>query len=195
VAKLIEIYHYEPWEGNKPPRLLGSFDYDRALRFNEPAATDNENRPDSEAASASRTLINKQCLLRTAGGQWVFEHFVQRPPSEPEIQYSFWSDEDAAEWLLNGQMQNVVEHYFGAAEKLVLEIPSSRISANSGDPIFFQPDAEISARIDSFAAAKGFDRRYALLYLLFEGLNAVETVTRADNLDTTDTSLDDFNDI
>ncbi|MEU4155160.1 hypothetical protein [Actinoplanes sp. NPDC026670] len=155
------------------------------MRFNEPAATDNENRPDSEAARDSRKLINKLCLLRTAGGQWVFEHFVQRPPNEPEIQYSFGSDEDAAEWLLNGQMQNVFEHYFGAVENLAPEIPSSRIRVNSGAPIFFQPDAEISARIDSFAAAKGFDRRYALLYLLLEGINAVETVARADNLDTT----------
>ncbi|GAA2697278.1 hypothetical protein [Actinoplanes palleronii] len=182
MAKWIEMhYTNSPWDKN--PLKMGSFDYDRTLRFRKLARQGFENHPGSDAAGDSSKLIREECLLRTASGQWVFEHSVQRPPGDPEIHYSLWSDEDAVGWLSVFGMQNVVEHYFGAAEEIRLDYPPNIIPTASGEPIFFQPGADLISRIDAYATAKGFDRRYALYWLLIEALNAAEAADKCGNSD------------
>ncbi|SDS54914.1 hypothetical protein [Actinoplanes derwentensis] len=110
MATWIHIYYSDdPFDENPP--LQGSFDYDKALRFDEASEPDSDSR--CGAGTNTPELINKQSLLRTAGGRWVYEHFLQRPPNEPELTYWFEDDDYAVIWLQHAKRQNVVEHYFG----------------------------------------------------------------------------------
>ncbi|BCJ39606.1 hypothetical protein GCM10010168_79390 [Actinoplanes ianthinogenes] len=180
MATWINVYNSDdPWDENPP--LLGSFDYDRVLRFNEAAAAVGRSRSGlGTTGDPSRETINEQALLRTACGRWVCEHFLQRPSDKPEVNYRFYSDEVAANWLRSHHMQNVVEHYFGTPAAMP---PGSEFQAD-GDLILFQPDADASARIDAYAASLGVDRRYSLYWLRLQGLDLAEATTGPDSSDT-----------
>ncbi|AEV86771.1 hypothetical protein ACWT_5753 [Actinoplanes sp. SE50] len=177
MATWVNVYDSDdPWDEDPP--ILGSFDYDRVLRFDRlPTPVGSSRAGIGTTGDNAYEIINTEYLLRTACGRWVCEHFFQQPPGEPKINRWFYNDEMAATWLRSRNLQNVVEHYFGTPPPMP---PGSQPSPD-GDPIFFQPDAETSSRIDAYATASGFDRRYGMYWLLLQGLNAAEAAAGPEN--------------
>lgn len=135
--------------------LAGWFDYDKAERWSDGDYNGN----------GSGGTGRGQAVLRTAGGEWVLQHWTNWEGQESS--HEFITPERAQTWLLSNNEDAAVEKYFGEIEE---ERGPGR--PEEGERITTRADEELRGKVDRWAADHQVTRAEAMRQLLAAGLDA-----------------------
>ncbi len=111
----INVYHYPDHDSADydplPPVLDGWFDDSKAQCIEE---TRWWRGTDLQSVHTTKTFEH-QGLYRTAGGRWVLHAWSQWQGTTPT--YRFITDDQAREWLIRNEDDDLVTKYFGELEE------------------------------------------------------------------------------
>lgn len=146
--------------GNPATGLIGWFDLDKAVTYEEATDWDGQNRVSVNPGCAP---YGHQRLHRTAGERWVLNSWSQWQGS-PDI-FEFISDDRVREWLLlNGHDKAVAEHFGPVEDERGPGRPEvgARVGVRLG---------EMLPAVDAYADGHGISRAEAIRRLIGRGLS------------------------
>ncbi|MER7002194.1 hypothetical protein ABT297_03985 [Dactylosporangium sp. NPDC000555] len=108
MSSRIKIYAYDEIGGKT---LDGWFDADKAELTEEDTRWNGNNH----VSVHTTDQYEHQGLYRTSGGRWVLNTWSQRQGVEPR--YEFLTGEQAREWLLANDSDDVIGKHFGEVEE------------------------------------------------------------------------------
>lgn len=146
--------------GQPATGLIGWFDADKAIQYDEATEWDGSNR----VSKATGIYSEHQALYRTASGRWVLNSWSQWQ-GRPDI-YEFIDEARAREWLLlNDHDQAATGHFGEIEEERGPGRPEvgARVDVRLGD---------LLAAVDVYAEAHGQSRAEAIRALVTAGLQS-----------------------
>jgi hypothetical protein len=152
----INVYRYDEPNSNT---LEGWFDTDKSERIEELKRWDGNNL----ISLHTNDQFTHQALHRTAGGRWVLNRWSQWQGS-PDT-YEFITDEQAREWLLINEDDEIIEKYLGEVEE---ERGPGRPEIGPAVNMRFPQD--MLDRIDAAAKADGISRAEKIRRLVSAGI-------------------------
>jgi hypothetical protein len=149
------VDNHQDYTAANDPDLVGWFDIDAATAYTEATRWDGNNH----ISVTTGSQWDHETLYLTKGGRWVRHRWSQWQGSTPT--YEFITDDQAREWLLANEHDNVVEVLFGEVEP---ERGPGRPEV--GPAINIRLPADLLARVDAHAEEQGMTRAAVIRALL-----------------------------
>lgn len=144
----------------------GWFDLDAAVEI-VPEATRWDGNNNISVHTPHR--LDHERLIRTAGGRWVLDHWSQLQGREAVVSYI--TDEQALEWLMVNDSDDIVAKYFGEQEPERGPNRGGRPTIGGPLPVTMIGD-DVLARVQQETAQQGTPQAVTVRELLREALDA-----------------------
>ena len=147
------------YTGNGHEHEPGWFESTSAEHWAEDTYWDGNNH----RGKCSHLQIGHEALYRTAGGRWVLYHDGSSEFNGPEY-YKFVTDDEARTWLLNTDLDEIVEKYFG---EMAEEAGPGRPEVGGAVHVRL---GELLPRVDEYSAGLGITRAEGVRRLIGSAL-------------------------